>query len=191
LGSAADDRALIVEPGEQYPDDVSPDGKFLVYSTDNYGDTRYDLFVARLDGSEKPSPFVRTPFNERGARFSPDGRSIAYQSNDTGQAEIYVKPFPGPGQARPLSTKGGTAPRWSRDGRQLYFRNARRVYAVDMTMPDADPRMLFEADRAFSEFDVAPDGQRFLMIMTDELAQQNPTRVIVNWPELLTKPATR
>jgi Tol biopolymer transport system component/predicted Ser/Thr protein kinase len=191
LGSAADDRALIAETGEQFPEDVSPDGTFLVYTTITYGETRADLFVARLDGSEKPFPFVRTPFNEQGARFSPDGRSIAYQSNVSGQAQVYLKPFPGPGPARPLSTKGGTTPRWSKDGRQLYFKSGRRIFVVDMTTPDAEPRLLFEADRTFGGFDVAPDGQRFLMIMTDELAQQNPTRVIVNWPELLTKPATR
>ena len=60
-----------------------------------------------------------------------------------------------------------------------------------MTTPDADPRLLFEADRNFLAFAVAPDGQRFLLLMTDELAQHNPTRVIVNWPELLARPAAR
>jgi serine/threonine-protein kinase len=190
LGSAADDHPLIVEPGEQYPEDVSPDGRFLAYATNTYGDTRWDIFVASLDGSEKPTPFVRTPFIEHGPRFSPDGRWISYESSETGQYQVYVKPFPGPGQARPISTKGGSMAKWSRDGRQLYFRNARRMYAVDMTTPDAEPRLLFETDRSFTSFDVAPDG-RFLMVMTDELAQQQPTRIIVNWPELLTNSATR
>jgi dipeptidyl aminopeptidase/acylaminoacyl peptidase len=190
LGSTDDDRALVVEPGEQYPNDVSPDGQYFVYTSITYTETRDDLFVARLDGSEKPVAFARTPFIERSARFSPDGSRIAYESNETGRFEVYVKAFPGPGQARPISTRGGTSARWSKDGRQLFFRLGRRMFVADMTTPDADPRLLFEADRAFGGFDVAPDG-RFLMIMNDELAQQTPTRVLVNWPELLKAPEKR
>jgi Tol biopolymer transport system component len=187
LGSTADDRALVVEPGEQHPQDVSPDGKYFVYSSDAYTGTLYDLFVAPLDGSEKPVAFVRTPFVEGGARFSRDGRWISYESNESGTFQVYVKPFPGPGQARTVSTKGGVNARWSPDGRQLFFRSGRRMFAADMTAPDSEPRVLFETDRPFGGYDVAPDG-RFLVMMTDELAQQVPTRVIVNWPELLKTP---
>ena len=84
-----------------------------------------------------------------------------------------------------MSTNGGEQPRWSRDGRQLYFRNQSRVYATEMNVADAEPRLLFETDRRFGAFAVAPDGQKFLMIMRDDLAQQTPTRVIVNWPGLM------
>jgi Tol biopolymer transport system component len=189
VGAMTEDRLLVAEPGLQNPEDISPDGKHVVYVT--FAEGQPDLFVTPLDGSAKPGAFVRTPFVERDARFSPDGRTIAYASNETGRYEIYVKPFPGPGLARAVSTKGGEQPRWSRDGRQLYFSNTRRIYVADMSAPDGEPRVLFEADRTFSDFDVAPDGQRFLMVMTDDLAQQTPTRVIVNWPELLTRPAAR
>ena len=117
------------------------------------------------------------------------GDGKANQSNESGEFQIYLKPFPGPGQARQLSTKGGEEPRWSKDGRQLYFRKSSRLYMVDMTASDAEPRLLFETDRRFGDFDIAPDGQRFLMVMNDDLALQNPTRVIVNWQALIKKPA--
>jgi len=188
MGSAEDDRPFIVEPGEQYPMDVSPDGKFLVYVTSDFkSGTQGDLYVIALDGRSKATPFVRTPFDERDARFSPDGKTLAYYSNESGEGQVYVKPFPGPGPARQISTKGGGTPRWSPDGRQLYFNRTKQLYVVDANSPEAEPRLLFDSDRRFYNFEVAPDGQRFLMNMIDEAATQTPTRVIVNWPELLKK----
>jgi Tol biopolymer transport system component len=167
LGSADADKPFWVESGEQYAQDVSPDGRVvLLTSLDYQSGTATDIYTAAADGSGKPTPFVRTPFVEQNPRFSPDGRTIAYQSNETGSGQIFVKPFPGPGRARQVSTAGGNLPRWSRDG----------------TTADAEPRLLFETDRTFSTFEVAPDGQRFLMAMNDESAQQVPTRVMVNWP---------
>jgi eukaryotic-like serine/threonine-protein kinase len=186
LGSADEDKPFWVNPGEQYASDVSPDGKVVLLRSNDYqSGTGIDIYTAPADGSAAPTPFVKTPFTENNARFSPDGQTVAYQSNETGANQIYTKPFPGPGRARQLSTARGALPRWSADGKQLYFRRANSMFVVDMTAADAEPRLLFDTDRPFSTFEVAPDGQRFLMIMNEEAAEQVPTRVIVNWPAMI------
>lgn len=185
LGSAEEDKPFWVTAGEQYAQDISPDGKIVLLTTTDYqSGSGVDIFTAATDGSGQPAPFVRTPFTETNPRFSPDGKTVAYQSNETGAPQVYSKPFPGPGRARQVSTAGGTLPRWSADGKQLYFRSANNIFVVDMTTADAEPRLLFETDRSFSTFEVAPDG-RFLMTMNDGSAEQVPTRVIVNWPGMI------
>ncbi|HEY3122574.1 MAG TPA: protein kinase, partial [Thermoanaerobaculia bacterium] len=100
-------------------DDVSPDGQFLIYETID-PKTRIDLWLLPLSGDRKPKPFVVTPFGEYGAQFSPDGRWIAYVSNESGRAEISVQAFPGRGGKWQVSTEGGTMPRWRKDGRELF-----------------------------------------------------------------------
>jgi Tol biopolymer transport system component len=185
MGSAEDDRPFLVAPGFQYPLDVSPDGKWLVYMWADYGDTREDLYVTPLEGDPRPIPFVRTPASERVARFSPDGTAVAYTSNESGAFQVYVKAFPGPGQARQVSTRGGGDPVWSHDGRHLYFLHLNGVYEADVRAPDAEPRLLFETARPLGALEVSPDGTRHLVITVDELATQTPTRVVVNWPALL------
>ena len=191
LGSAEEDRAVVVAPGLQEPCDVSPDGRFLIFNNDEFAGNHSDLFVVPLDWSTKPAPFVKTPFSESDARFSPDGKWVAYQSDQSGQHQIYVKPFPGPGEARQISTKGGTQPRWSPNGRQLYFREARKIFVADVTAPDSEPQLLFENPQRFGSFEVSREGDRFLMSMYDDLALQVPTRVIVNWPGLLRQRAAK
>jgi Tol biopolymer transport system component len=176
IGSAEDDRPFLVAPGAQYPLDVSPDGKWLVYLTTDFGDTGEDLYVTPLEGDPRPIPFVRTPASENRARFSPDGTAVAYSSNESGDFQVYVKAFPGPGQADPV---------WSHDGRHLYFLHLNGVYEADVRAPDAEPRLLFETAGPVGALEVSPDGTRFLVIARDDLAVQNPTRVIVNWPALL------
>ena len=187
LGSAEEDKPFWVTTGEQYAQDISADGKVVLLTTTDYQSTGVDIFTAATDGGGKPAPFVRTPFTETNPRFSPDGKTVAYQSNETGAAQIYTKPFPGPGRARQVSTARGGLPRWSADGKQLFFRRANSIFVVDMTAADAEPRLLFETDRSFSTFEVAPDG-RFLVAMNDESAEQVPTRVIVNWPAMVNAP---
>ena len=185
MGSAEDDRPFLVAPGAQVPLDVSPDGKWLVYMTADYGGTREDLYVTPLEGDPRPIPFVRTPASETSARFSPDGTAVAYTSNESGDFQVYVKAFPGPGQAHQVSTKGGRDPVWSHDGRQLYFLHSNGVYEADVRAPDAEPHLLFETHQPLQALEASPDGTRFLVIMVDDLAMQTPTRVIVNWPALL------
>ena len=94
----------------------SPDGQLLAFVEIN-PTTGYDIWVLRL-GDRKAQPFLRTPFNEGAPRFSPDGRWLAYVSDESGRYEIYVQPYPGPGGKWQISTEGGTEPLWNRNGRE-------------------------------------------------------------------------
>jgi eukaryotic-like serine/threonine-protein kinase len=148
--------------------------------------------VLRLS-DRKAQPFLATRFNEGGASFSPDGRWLAYVSNESGRPEIYVQPYPGPGGKWQISTEGGTEPLWNRNGRELFYRSGKKMMAVQITTQPAfaasKPTMLFERDYAASEFlatgiayDVSPDGQRFLMVKeSDQAAAATQINVVLNW----------
>ena len=149
----------------------SPDGRTLAFY-----DVRgpYDMFTLTLGAA--PIPYSQTSFREQGPTFSPDGRWIAYSSNETGRDEIYIAPYPGPGGRIAVSTGGGRAPRWAPNGRELFFRNDRQMMAVTVdyagpTLKIAAPRLLFDGDfvqedvsQGAQNYDVSVDGQRFLMI---------------------------
>jgi len=152
----------------------TPDGKVLVYETNApQGD---DIWYVPVTGDKKPVPFLQTPANERFPQLSPDGKWIAYQSNETGRAETYIKPFPeGPGKWQ-ISTDGGSSPRWRADGKELFFVLAPNMNAVDIKASGASivagaPRVLFgiandptsthPTDYMF--YAVSGDGKRFLI----------------------------
>jgi eukaryotic-like serine/threonine-protein kinase len=180
----------------------SPDGKLLVFTEVN-PTTGLDIWVLRMDDSStgsgqvrKIQPFLRTPFNEGAARFSPDGRWLAYNSDESGGFEIYVQPYPGPGGKWQISTEGGTEPVWNPNGRELFYRSGDKMMAVDIsTQPGfaaGKPRMLFEGRYEsppfpIANYDVSPDGQRFLMLKPSELEQAAQTQInlVLNWFEEL------
>ena len=113
----------------------SPDGQLLAFVEVN-PTTGQDIWVLRL-GDRKAQPFLRTPFNEAAPRFSPDGRWLAYISDESGRYEIYVQPYPGPGGKWQISTEGGTEPVWNRNGRELFYRSGDKMMAVDIaTQPE-------------------------------------------------------
>jgi Tol biopolymer transport system component len=165
--------------------------------------TQRDIWVLRMGdpsaGSgqvRKAQPFLRTRFDEAVPRFSPDGRWMAYISDESGRYEIYVQPYPGPGGKWQISTEGGTEPAWNPNGRELFYRSGNKVMAVDIaTQPGfvaGTPRMLFEgryrsAPFPIANYDVSPDGQRFLMVKPSEQEQAVPTQinVVLNWFEEL------
>ena len=176
------------------PDSFSPDGQLLAFHEAN-PKSGEDIIVLRLT-DRKVQPFLRTPFNEADPRFSPDGRWIAYMSDESGRSEIYVQPYPGPGGKWQISTDGGTEPVWNRNGRELFYRNGNKMMAVEITtQPNfalGNPRVLFEgpyvlATVPISNYDVSPDGRRFLMVKPTEQAQAAPTQinVVLNWFEEL------
>jgi len=173
------------------PGSFSPDGQVLVFMERN---PSFDVYTLPLkDG--KPQPFVRTPSNETAPRFSPDGHFIAYASDESGRFEIYVRPFPSPGGKWQISNEGGTEPVWNPRGRELFYRNGSKMMAVDIatqpTFSAGKPKMLFEGPyvatpRSFPDYDVSPDGQRFLMLKANEQAQPpGQINVVMNWFEEL------
>ena len=104
----------------QTPQAISPDGRVLIYWEID-PQTGFDLWVLPLEDEGQPRPFLVTPFQENNASFSPDGNWLAYESTESGREEVYVRSFPGPGGKWQISTSGGRAPRWSKDGRHLFF----------------------------------------------------------------------
>jgi Tol biopolymer transport system component/predicted Ser/Thr protein kinase len=179
----------------QGPSSWSPDGQVLAF-VQIAPATGSDIWMLRLS-DRKPQPFLQTPFNEEGPRFSPDGRWLAYVSNESGRYEIYVQPYPGPGGKWQISTEGGTEAVWNRNGRELFYRSGDKMMAVDITTrPNfsvGKPRMLFQGVYAtptastYANYDVSPDGQRFLMLKPVEQTGAAPTQinVVLNWFEEL------
>ena len=183
---------LTESPTRQFPYAFTPDGSHLVFRQDN-PDTTTDLVTLALDGERSSEPLLATEFSERNAVLSPDGRYFAYQSNASGQDEIYVQPFPDVDEGRwQISTDGGFDPLWGPDGRELFYRMPRRVMAVTVeTSPSftaGSPDVLFEGDyfTGFGRtYDISPDGQRFLMIKAGNQAEGTAVErqlvIVQNW----------
>ena len=176
------------------PGSWSPDGQLLAFVEVN-STTGADIWVLRMS-DRKTQPFLRTPFNEQAPQFSPDGRWLAYASDESGRYEIYVQPYPGTGGKWQISTEGGTEPLWNRNGRELFYRSGNKMMAVEITMQPSfsagTPKMLFEGhyqllSLSTPNYDVSPDGQRFLMLKPSEQAEAGPTQinVVLNWFEEL------
>jgi len=168
----------------QTPRDISPDGKYLLYATNqDYTVTKSDLWILPLFGDRKPFPYVRTPANELLASISPDGKWAAYISDVSGTRQIYIKAFPGPGPARQVPASNSRTPRWSADGKRLYFTYEKKFFTCDVRdgVP-SEPRLLFEEpDSIVGLFWPAPDDQRFLMQVTPEAESSAPLHVITGW----------
>ena len=178
----------------KYPSDWSRDGKFVAYSASD-PKTGDDIWIMPTSAKEerKPFLFLQTPANESRAAFSPDGRWIAYQSDESGNTEIYVRPFPGPGGKWQVSTNGGNRPRWRGDGKELFFQagTADRIMAAEIrlgptTVDVGAERSLFPM-RPFTGgrrdvYDVTPDGKRFLVATPGNVVGSKAVTLVVNWP---------
>jgi eukaryotic-like serine/threonine-protein kinase len=181
-----------LQPGFQQPTDWSSDGRFIVYR-ENDPRIGGDLWMLPLFGDRKPFPFVRTPFNETNARFSPNNRWVAFDSDESGRREVYVRRFEGSAEKSRVSTAGGTQPCWRRDGKELFYLAAdNRIMAVTVkageTFEAGVPTPLFKIDlvtgiysTATSDYDVTADGQRFLVRTGGAEARSSPFIVVVNW----------
>jgi Tol biopolymer transport system component len=203
-GGAGQEQALLEGPGNQYLTSWSPDGRFLMYFNGTGGSPRtlQDLWVLPVVGAHKPTAFVQTEASEAEGRFSPDGRWVAYSSDESGRVEIYVAPFPGPGEKWQVSTSGGTQPRWRRDGKELFYLSLdNKVIAADVNGQAAAftigaVQTLFDA-RAITLpygqyspgycYDVSPDGQRFLINTAEGQTGAIPITLVVNWTAGLKK----
>jgi Tol biopolymer transport system component len=201
-GSGAED--LLFKSGEpKQALDWSRDGRFLLF-TNADPKMKSDLWFLPLEGDRKPLPFVRTEFNEAEGQFSPDGKWVAYSSDESGRREIYVQPFPpNPGGGRwVVSNGGGAQPRWRRDGKELFFLAGNTVMATEVTpgpvFKAGVPKPLFAASTIVPgsdtaglslsgfRYDVSADGQRFLLVTSAATTPaSNAFNVVLNWQTLL------
>ncbi|MFN9796349.1 MAG: protein kinase domain-containing protein [Gemmatimonas sp.] len=177
---------LLVEvPGGPNEGLLSPDGRTLMYRTDE-GTGDQHVITMPMDKSAPPTPLVTTAVNWA-PRFSPNGQWIAYSSDESGTAEIYVRPFPGAGGRIQVSNGGGSEPVWSRDGRTLYYRQGDALMAaavsVTPTFAVQSRRQLFagayEASGPHANYDAAPDGRHLLMLKAKD--DRAPVVMVINW----------
>jgi serine/threonine-protein kinase len=168
----------------QFPLAWHPSGKFLAFR--EYGrETGSDVWLLPLEGDEasgwkpgKAVAFLAGPFNETDVAFSPDGRWVAYESDESGERQVYVRPFSGPGGRVQISTAGGSIPRWSSSGKELFFASDDQeimvvTYTAQSDTFHADKPVLW-AKGQFTTFDVHPDGQRVAIVRASE--SQSPTK---------------
>ena len=139
-----------------------------------------------MEGYRKPRPFLKTPYSEDFGVISPYGKWLAYESNETGKYEVFVQPFPAGGRKWQVSTEGGRWPRWSRDGRSLFYRNRNAMMSVSVQLESgsvAKPKSLFEGSYELI-YEVAPDG-RFMMMPIYQESAPTEMNLIVNWRDEL------
>jgi Tol biopolymer transport system component len=178
---------LIESPNSQTPTAISPDGMLLVF-TEYSAKTAGDVMALRLDGTHDVRALVQSSFDERNGIMSPDGRWLAYEADDSGAFEIYVRPFPDVARERwRVSTGGGTRPLWGRDGKELFYHAfdgalMRVSLAGGPAWTAGVPMKVLEGRYAvgsssniFRNYDIVADGQRFLMLKT---AGSNATEVM-------------
>ena len=200
LPGAKDMKPFLESPTTKTSTDVSPDGRFLMFREYNSG-TRGDLKYVALTGDRTPRPYIATADDETHGVFSPDGRWVAYVSDDSGRKEVYVAAFPDPARRFRVSAAGGMQPRWSRDGKELFYIQADELMASsvapkgdDLVFSQAQPLFkLFFYTRMNPGFDliapyaVTPDG-KFLAFVRSSKEVSPPLVVVQNWRATLKKP---
>jgi len=201
VSTGAGAEELVLKSNEaKLAQDWSRDGRFLLYSV---GTGASDLWWLPLEGEAKPQKYLATEFAESQGRFSQDGHFVAYSSNASGRSEVYVQPFPNAAEGKwMVSAGGGTAPRWRRDGKELYYISAdSKMMAVEVsttpTFKKGVPKELFSApiwggggSVNVTRYDVTANGQKFLINSVQSEAaggEVTPITVILNWPQLLKK----
>jgi eukaryotic-like serine/threonine-protein kinase len=189
---AGNEEVLLTSEAAKSVDDWSPDGKLLLFEEVSPG-MLAGLWTLPLAGERKPAPYLQTSFNDTHARFSPDGRLVAYTSNESGRDEVYVQTFPAGGGKWQISTDGGDQAQWRADGKELFFLGLdRKLRAVAVrTEHGFEPgmqRLLFAtrtnvpaglATRAY--YAVAADGQRFLVDAIVSDGSRIPITVVLGW----------
>ena len=174
--------------------DWSHDGRFILYEEDTAPGNKRSLWILPVAPDDaKPRRYLESAFNESMGQFSPDSHWVAFQSDESGQNEVYIDSFPVPRGKVQVSVGGGVLPQWAPSGHELFYVSAdSTLMSVTLgtgrgSIEPSAPESLFPLsviDTDVSPYDVAPDGQRFLVLKTVEHAAQ-PLTVIVNWPVLL------
>jgi Tol biopolymer transport system component len=187
-------RVLDTGDFDDYSTAWSPDGATILFVRQTR--TGNDLWFTKRksDGSfEAARPFIESNFNESRATFSPDGKFVVYMSDEAGREDIYVRSFPDGGSKWQISSNGGADPRWSRDGKQIFYLHAGALFAVTVenkgSFSHGPPMELFKtpATPGFNPFDVTPDGSRFLFLepAIDPNAKPLAIHIVENWLALL------
>jgi Tol biopolymer transport system component len=184
------EEVLLKSDASKYPTDWTRDGRFIIYTEVK---TSPDVWALPLFGDRKPIPLLTTRFAETRTRISPDGRWMAYVSDESGMPQTYVQTFPPSGGKWQVSTNGGVEPHWRADSRELFYAFGMAIWGVDVdgrgaTFNTGTPRKLFDAPgvntgNLVSRFDVSADAKRFLLNFAPAgtVTATNPIRVILNW----------
>ena len=189
VSSGASSEQLLLETGyDKTPSDWSPDGKFILFHSAGDPKTKTDIWVLPMSGEKKPTPFLQTEYSELNGRFSPDMRWIAYQSDESGRNEIYVRPFPGADAKWQVSTSGGGSPRWHRNGKEIFYGSAGRIMSVEVdgvgsTFRIGKVREHFDQSSVGGTAmrDISQDGQRILLEISNIQQVTAPLTLVVNW----------
>ncbi|HXW92201.1 MAG TPA: protein kinase [Terriglobales bacterium] len=202
-GNGPEEVILENEDSIEFPEDVSSDSKFLLYLR-TVSNTGTEMWALPLTGERKPIPVVRSVFNTSvaglsslsRAKIAPNGKWIAYGSDESGRFEVYLTAFPGGGAKWQVSTKGGAAPKWRRDNKELFFLDpADNLMAVDVNTSGDNvqlgtPHALFRAvgiQNTLGPYDVTADGKKFLINSGDVKEENQPLTMVQNWPAQLKK----
>ena len=188
-----DPEPLLVNGDEKYVSDWSRDGKYVLVTWRNKDSGGWNISALTMDGEHKMLPIVKTQFNELWPTFSPDGKYIAYQSNESGRTEIYVQEFPDARNKWQVSTNGGVEAYWRPDGRELFYRSGRQIVAVPVEIGSTfvagtpatavETRFAASVDRGL--YRPSPDGQRFLVLQPLASQTDVPASIVLNWTSAL------
>ena len=187
---AGNEEIVLKSDTAAYPYDWSTNGRYILYNKPGSKGIP-DIWVLPLTGDHTPFPYVNTDANESNAKFSPNGRWVAYSSNESGKDEVYVQAFP-PTEAKwQVSTAGGSSPEWRSDGKELFYMSpAKKLMAVEVktsgaTFEQGIPSALFDIDvdvyNAPNRYAASKDGKRFLVNWAAEGSRRYPITVVVNW----------
>jgi len=198
--SVSQERLTSTPNSRQMPNSWSTDGRFLAFTNQPGPTGTPDIGILALEGDNEPEHIIATSALECCPKFSPDGKWLAYVSDESTQIQVYVRPFPGPEVKWLISEEdeGGGQPVWSPDGRELFYRSGDKTMVVsiqtqDQTLRPGSPRVLFEGQYVshssppgFQYYDISPDGKRFVMLKEANMSEaQGQINVVQNWFEEL------
>jgi serine/threonine protein kinase len=196
-GSTPERIVLESKDTREFPASCSPDGRYLVYERRiPQNETGFHLWALPLFGDGKPFPIVQSTFEERYPEVSPDGKWMAYQSNESGRWEIYITAFPGGGAKWQVSGVGGASAKWRKDSKEIFYLDlSDNLVAVDVNASGSSvqlgtPHTLFQAigvQREYGPYDVSADGKRFLLNSGNLNKSSDPFTLVQNWPAELKK----
>ena len=191
VGGMGEEELLLKSGGLNWSNDMSWDGRFLIYGHQDFNSAYSELWVLPLSGDRKPFPFLQRKFNDLEGEFSPNAKWIAYASDESGKLEVYVQPFPKSGAKWMVSTKGGRLPKWRKDGKELFYLSEdSKLMAVNIKYESAfeasPPKALFTHvfwtnPVSQNTFSVASNGQRFLVLTPVGEQKPVPINMVLNW----------